>query len=73
MAAAIFFSLAAAVLICIPFTPQLIRLRIRFMRWLHWQWAARLLEDYFDVWVLCVRTLLFVIAAVFIIFGWRSL
>jgi|GEM_PF-2377466 hypothetical protein len=42
------FIFAIVVLILIPFTPQLIRLRIRFFRWLHWNWAVNLLESHFQ-------------------------
>ena len=57
------FIFAIVVLILIPFAPQLVRLRIRFFRWLHWNWAANLLESHFQSWVVWARTLLFVIAA----------
>ena len=35
-------------LILIPFAPLLVRLRIKFLRWLHWNWAVNLLEGHFQ-------------------------
>ena len=58
------FIFAIVVLILIPFAPQLVRLRIRFLRRLHWNWAANLLESHFQNWVVGIRTILFVIAFV---------
>ena len=58
------FIFAIVVLILIPFAPQLVRLRIRFLRWLHWNWAVNLLESHFQSWVVGIRTILFVIAFV---------
>jgi len=60
------------VLILIPFAPQLMRLRIRILRRLHWNWAANLLESHFQSWVVWARTLLFVIAAFLLYVGWTQ-
>jgi len=66
------FLLAFAVLllILIPLAPRLMRLRIRILRWLHWDWAVNLLEKHFDVWVWMLRIVLFVIAVVLLRAGW---
>lgn len=66
----LFFSFAIFFLILIPFAPQLVRLRIRIMKWLHWTWAVNLLESHFESWVLFFRIFLFVIAAALIGIGW---
>ncbi|SVA04274.1 uncharacterized protein METZ01_LOCUS57128 [marine metagenome] len=66
------FIFAIVVLILIPFAPQLMRLRIRFFRWLHWNWAVNLLESHFQSWVVCFRILLFVIAAFLLYVGWTQ-
>ena len=66
------FIFAIVVLILIPFAPQLIGLRIRFFRWLHWNWAVNLLESHFQSWVVFLRTLLFVIAAFLLYVGWTQ-
>ena len=66
------FAIAIVLLILIPFVPQLVRLRIRILKWLHWNWAANLLENHFPVWVLFFRIALFVIAAVLLFFGWTQ-
>ena len=66
------FIFAIVVLILIPFAPQLMRLRIRFFRWLHWNWAVNLLESHFQSWVVWARTLLFVIAAFLLYVGWTQ-
>ena len=57
------FSIAFLFLILIPFAPQLLQLRIRFLRWLHWNWAVNLLESHFQGWVVFLRIILFLIAA----------
>ena len=67
------FALAILSLALIPFAPQLLRLRLRFLRWIHWDWAANLLEKYLDRWVMLLRIVLIVIAAVLLYFGWESL
>jgi hypothetical protein len=58
------FVLAIVALILVPLAPNLIRLRIRFFKWLEWTWAVNLLEKYFDRWVLTVRVILLLLAAV---------
>ena len=62
--------IAILVLVLIPWTPNLLRLRVRFFRWLHWDWAANLLENYFEGWVLFVRIMLFLVAAVLLAIAW---
>jgi len=66
------FTIAILLLLLIPFAPQLVRLRIRVLRWLHWNWAANLLENHFLGWVSFFRIILFVIAAVLIYIGWSQ-
>ena len=58
------FIFTIVVLILVPFAPQSMRLRIRILRRLHWNWAANLLESHFQSWVVGIRTILFVIAFV---------
>lgn len=70
MDAWLLFVLAVLSLILIPFAPQLLRLRIRILRWLRWQWAVNLLENHFQAWVLFARILLLVIGALLLYFGW---
>lgn len=66
------FPLAVVFLILIPFTPQLVRLRIRTLRWIHWSWAANLLESHFQGWVVFVRVLLVVIATALFYIAWTQ-
>jgi hypothetical protein len=66
-------ALAVLVLIMLGFVPALVRLRIRILRWLHWNWAADLLERHFDRWVMFFRYILVAIAAALLYFGWASL
>ncbi len=66
------FIFAICFLILIPLAPQLLRLRLRFLRWLHWNWAVNLLESHFQSWVVSLRTLLFVIAAFLLYVGWTQ-
>ena len=63
------FAIAVLLLILIPFVPQLVRLRIRVLRWLHWNWAVNLLERHFQDWVVFFRVLLFLIAALLFYVG----
>ena len=67
------FAFAILSLILIPLAPKLVRLRIRILRWLHWNWAANWLEKHFDGRVLFSRIILFVVAAVLLYAGWEDL
>ncbi len=69
----VLFALAIVSLILIPLAPKLVRLRIRFFRWLHWNWAVNLLEKYFDRWVLIVRIILLAIATALLSVNWEDL
>jgi hypothetical protein len=60
-------------LILVPLAPQLVRLRIRFLKWLRWNWAVNLLEKHFNGWVLFLRIALIVVAAVLLYVGWEDL
>jgi ABC-type arginine transport system permease subunit len=61
---------AVAVLVALAIVaPKLMRLRIRFFKWLHWTWAARVLEEHFERWVLVIRTVLLVLAVALLFFG----
>jgi len=68
----LFFAIAILFLVLIPFAPKLVRLRIRILRWLRWNWAANLLESHFQGWVMFFRIILFVIAAVLFYIGWTQ-
>ncbi len=68
----VLFALAILSLILIPLAPNLVRLRIRFLKWIHWNWAVNLLERHFQGWVLSFRIILFVIAAMLFYAGWES-
>ena len=70
MSAWLLFSIAFLFLFLIPFAPPLLRLRIRFLRWLHWNWAVNLLESHFQGWVVSLRIFLFLIAASLLYLGW---
>lgn len=59
-------------LILIPFAPQLVRLRIRILKWLNWNWAVNLLESHFKGWVIFFRLVLFSLAVLFIYIAWNQ-
>ena len=63
------FALAILALALVPFAPSLVRLRIRFLRWLHWNWAVNLFESHFQGWVVFFRVILLVIASLLLRFG----
>ena len=70
---AVLFAFAVVSLLLIPLARKLIRLRIRILEWLGWDWAVRLLENHFDGWVWFARIFLLVIAVVLLLAGWRDL
>jgi len=59
------FALAIAV-------PKVVRLRIRFFKWIHWTWAVRVLEEHFETRVLVIRIVLVGLAVVLFLFGVSS-
>ncbi|HCE02500.1 MAG TPA: hypothetical protein DEQ98_04605 [Acidobacteria bacterium] len=59
------FALAIAV-------PKVVRLRIRFFKWIHWTWAVRVLEEHFETRVLVIRIVLVGLAVVLFFFGVSS-
>ena len=59
------FGLAIAV-------PKVVRLRIRFFKWIHWTWAVRVLEEHFETRVLVIRIVLVGLAVVLFFFGVSS-
>ena len=63
------FLFAILLLVLIPIAPKLIRLRIRILRWIHWNWAANLMEKHFQGFVLFTRIVMFVAAAVLFYVG----
>lgn len=62
-------ALALLLLVFVRFMPRLVRLRIRLLKWLHWRWAANLLEKHFAAWVLFFRVLVLAIAALLVFFA----
>jgi hypothetical protein len=68
----VLFALAILSLALVPLAPKLVRLRIRFLRWLHWNWAVNLLEKHFNGWVFFFRIIVFVVAAVLLYIGWED-
>ena len=67
---ALLFGLAILLVILIPFVPALLRLRIRFFRWIHWTWAFDVHEKYFDGLVLFARITMFLLAALLLYIAW---
>ena len=65
-------AIAILSIILIPVVPKLLRLRLKFLRWLHWDWAANLLENHFQAWVLFARIALFAIAVVTVLVAVRA-
>ena len=64
--------IALLLLVLIPFMPTFLRLRIRFFRWIGWNWAANLTENYFHGWVVLLCVLLFAGAALLFYIGWTQ-
>ena len=72
MLTVLLFALAILALILIPVAPKLVRLRIRFFKWIHWTWAVRVHEEHFERWVLFFRIVLLGLAAVLFLTGVAS-
>ena len=67
------FTLAILALVAlVTVIPQLLRLRLRFFKWIHWTWAARVLEEHFERWVIAIRIFLVGLAVVLFLFGVAS-
>ncbi|MBM42852.1 MAG: hypothetical protein CL483_13115 [Acidobacteria bacterium] len=52
--------------------PKVMRLRIRFFKWIHWTWAVRVHEEHFDTLVLLARSVLIGMAGVLFLFSVAS-
>ena len=64
---------AVAVLVALAIVaPKLMRLRIRFFKWVHWTWTVRVLEEHFETRVLVIRIVLVGLAVVLFLFGVSS-
>ena len=72
MAKWLLFLFAVLILALIPFVPELVRLRIRFLRWIRWTWAADLLDDHFAGWCWFFRVALALVAIALLYVGWRA-
>ena len=62
--------LAALVLALIPLVPELVRLRIRFLRWIRWTSAADVLDNHFAGWCWFYRVVLGLVAVGSLVAGW---
>ena len=65
-------TLAAILVALATVAPKLVRLRIRFFKWVHWTWAVRVHEEHFERVVLFVRIFLLGLAVVLFLVGVRS-
>ena len=64
------FTLASLALFAVAIAvPKLLRLRIRFFKWIHWTWAVRVHEEHFERLVLLRRVVLIGLAVVLLFFG----
>ncbi len=73
MPTVLLFTLAILALFALAIAaPKLVRLRIRFFKWMHWTWAARVLEEHFATWVVFARIVLVGLAIVLFLFGVAS-
>ncbi len=73
MSTVLLFTLAILALFALAtVTPKLVRLRIRFFKWIHWTWAVRVLEEHFERWVLAKRIVLLGLEVVLFLLGVAS-
>ena len=64
------FTLASLALLALAIAmPKVMRLRIRFFKWIHWTWAVRVHEEHFEKLVLLARIVLIGLAVVLLFFG----
>ncbi len=66
----VLFALAILVVVLMPLVPHAVRLRIRVLRWIGWNWGANVLEKNFDGWVAFGRVAIVVVAIVLFCAGW---
>ncbi len=73
MPTVLLFALAILALFALAIAaPKLVRLRIRFFKWIHWTWAVRVLEEHFERWVIAIRIVLVGLAVALFLFGVAS-
>ena len=73
MSGVLLFTLASLALFALAIAmPKVMRLRIRFFKWIHWTWAVRVHEEHFEKLVLLVRIVLIGLAGVLFLFGVAS-
>ena len=73
MSSVLMFTLASLSLFALAFAmPEVMRLRIRFFKWIHWTWAVRVHEEHFERMVLFRRIVLVGLAGVLFLFGVAS-
>ena len=73
MPTVLLFALAILALFALGIAaPKLLRLRIRFFKWIHWTWAVRVHEEHFERMVLFRRIVLVGLAGVLFLFGVAS-
>ena len=73
MSTVLLFTLAILALFALAtVAPKLVRLRIRFFKWIHWTWAASVLEEHFATRVIVGRIVLGGLAVVLFLFGVAS-
>jgi len=66
----VLFAVAVLVVALMPLVPHAVRLRIRVLRWIGWNWAANVLEKSFDGWVAFGRVVIVVTAIALFCAGW---
>ena len=73
MSGVLLFTLASLALFALAIAmPKVMRLRIRFFKWIHWTWAVRVHEEHFEEIVLLGRIVLIGLAGVLFLFGVAS-
>ena len=73
MPSVLLFTLASLALFAVAITvPKLLRLRIRFFKWIHWTWAVRVHEEQLERLSLVRRVVLIGLAGVLFLFGVAS-
>lgn len=69
LATAIILALLALLVVIFIYARALMNLRIRVFRRLNWNWAADLIENHFETWILVLRVVIVCVAFVFTLLG----
>ena len=72
MSSELLFTLAILALVALATMRPLLRLRLRFFKWMHWNSAATVLEQHFERWVFSGRVVALGLAVLLFVLSVRG-